>query len=1077
MSNLTSQYIIAQEEHDYNKKYEEGTIVKHTIDDVVTAYTAKKSVPRFISILNKDYWKKIASTTSSGGGGVDIFDEDVEATDAQRNKALANVSNQTANSTTGKMGYKVLDPTKTFAEQVTAENTIYEIKDVFDLGGRYVTINCQEKFINGTENYYLSSAINVAANTIILYEKGFYLIKVIDGHYEIVDESGNYTSTDDSTYYLGQKGRGVFVKVRYSLNCDNYAFSDVPKFSTSTNYAVGDKVSKDNAFYEFINAHYGSWNNSDVKIIGEELTIGSSTSVTEVANVYYGISMNYKNGDSIYLRGNEYLFDSTKETLLQRGGLYTFDADTTVYIATKFQGINEVFVGEMFTMPSNSTLIGNGGVISNAIINANGVKIVANGKCFSNVYFKNTSTFANDELYTSWFLNDREDCSETITTIMDTYVKCLIVDNRVLYAYRPIEIRGKSKQIKGIGGRTLVSSYDIYSDCSKIIARNWNWDGYYANALIIVSGTQDKCTFESLNLRGTMYDQESGDTYSYPVDFGIYFLSVFQGDITKFSFNQFAISAMRFVAVEGGCVKECVCRYCGGFIIATNAYLNKYNPFMTLGGNYEGSNPISAFKIIDSSASYCNYSVLINPGTDVHIIRSALCHTSIGVIYTVSCNSTFDISDCYFEGNGCGAFWFDENGCNGTLNYGSNPTMCSYLINPHRSEIEERWVNSGWGLNVGRGPGVGVRVRSLINIYTTNVSSVGTVNISKNFMSFRYIRSSVENGLNLSSDTVNGVDSCIHIGGGESVLIGSNDIYYGFNTPYYYVVNDSYIDAGSLTNITIENLPHKYFNTNSNWFRTCAHNGGNNIQLHCCQKPSYYKGNPNCEEIITSVSRCLGGTGDIVDSTFNNINELGNYFKNENNRNYYSMPYKRWNSKDYRGIAFNIPYSIFIIAPRIIEITILNNSDTNLTCPTVALYKTEDSNQYKVMPSNLFYAHYTITVPKNSERTFYYFISKDLFDGIANVEKIRLQLGGEASSSAEIYVTPAYMRFVGDKLSTDINFTGLDKYGYRVYGITEQRPVISSNINEIISYFDQTLGKYICWNGTTWVNLDGTALS
>lgn len=69
----------------------------------------------------------------------EIFDEYVNVTDQQRNTALANVSNQTANSTTGKIGYKVLEPTKTFSEQVTAENTIYEIRDVFDLGGTQET--------------------------------------------------------------------------------------------------------------------------------------------------------------------------------------------------------------------------------------------------------------------------------------------------------------------------------------------------------------------------------------------------------------------------------------------------------------------------------------------------------------------------------------------------------------------------------------------------------------------------------------------------------------------------------------------------------------------------------------------------------------------------------------------------------------------------------------------------------------------------------------------------------------------------------------------------------------------------
>lgn len=79
----------------------------------------------------------------SGGGGGDseIFDEYIDATDTQRNTALANVSNQTANTTTGKMGYKVLDHTKTFAEQVTAENTIYEIRDVFEIEDNYTIPN------------------------------------------------------------------------------------------------------------------------------------------------------------------------------------------------------------------------------------------------------------------------------------------------------------------------------------------------------------------------------------------------------------------------------------------------------------------------------------------------------------------------------------------------------------------------------------------------------------------------------------------------------------------------------------------------------------------------------------------------------------------------------------------------------------------------------------------------------------------------------------------------------------------------------------------------------------------------
>ena len=78
-----------------------------------------------------DMDENVQAALDNAENAVLYSEQSVGITDQQRNTALANVSNQTANTTTGKMGYKVLDPTKTFAEQVTAENTIYEIRDVF----------------------------------------------------------------------------------------------------------------------------------------------------------------------------------------------------------------------------------------------------------------------------------------------------------------------------------------------------------------------------------------------------------------------------------------------------------------------------------------------------------------------------------------------------------------------------------------------------------------------------------------------------------------------------------------------------------------------------------------------------------------------------------------------------------------------------------------------------------------------------------------------------------------------------------------------------------------------------------
>lgn len=86
-----------------------------------------------------DMDENVQAALDNAENAVLYSEQSVGITDQQRNTALANVSNQTANSTTGKMGYKVLDPSKTFASQVTAENTIYEIRDVFDLGGTQET--------------------------------------------------------------------------------------------------------------------------------------------------------------------------------------------------------------------------------------------------------------------------------------------------------------------------------------------------------------------------------------------------------------------------------------------------------------------------------------------------------------------------------------------------------------------------------------------------------------------------------------------------------------------------------------------------------------------------------------------------------------------------------------------------------------------------------------------------------------------------------------------------------------------------------------------------------------------------
>lgn len=62
-------------------------------------------------------------------------DQTTKTSDAEKNIAYSNLSDRISDSVTGKLGYKVLQTSTRFQTQVSAENTVYEVRDVFDLGG------------------------------------------------------------------------------------------------------------------------------------------------------------------------------------------------------------------------------------------------------------------------------------------------------------------------------------------------------------------------------------------------------------------------------------------------------------------------------------------------------------------------------------------------------------------------------------------------------------------------------------------------------------------------------------------------------------------------------------------------------------------------------------------------------------------------------------------------------------------------------------------------------------------------------------------------------------------------------
>lgn len=79
---------------------------------------------------------------------------------------------------------------------------------------------------------------------------------------------------------------------------------------------------------------------------------------------------------------------------------------------------------------------------------------------------------------------------------------------------------------------------------------------------------------------------------------------------------------------------------------------------------------------------------------------------------------------------------------------------------------------------------------------------------------------------------------------------------------------------------------------------------------------------------------------------------------------------------------------------------------------------------------------------------------------------------GNISSAQSFLFSPPFIRIFGNNDVPDFNRYIL----VRNIGATSERPTLTS-ADIGFQYYDKTLKKYILWNGTAWVNMDGTALS
>lgn len=315
---------------------------------------------------------KIEETTYKTGNP---FAGGVDANDAERIQALANVSNQKAgydDSTppvfTGKMGYVVLQPETddktTFASQIANKpNTIFEIKDVFDLDPNSAIKRSDRKtqlqdsvVFEDYRYYYDSNEVVTIEPTksptqkmITLCKGESRLIKITDNAVSVLS---NGNEVEDGYYYYAHR-----VKATVS-----YTISENSDISVDSNDTV--TINDEEYFYS-----------SEIELAdGETIKYSGDFILVDENNTVYDSGYKNETGESIALH----------------------------FCAPKQAPTSNIIVSPLYELPTNCTFKFNGGVLKNGVFSSDKFFVDSDNVCFDNIQFAGDCIFQNFQ--SKWFI-------------------------------------------------------------------------------------------------------------------------------------------------------------------------------------------------------------------------------------------------------------------------------------------------------------------------------------------------------------------------------------------------------------------------------------------------------------------------------------------------------------------------------------------------------------------------------------------------------------------------------------------------------------------------------------------------
>lgn len=387
-----------------------------------------------------------APTTKAVQEGIEAIDvtlarsieDENELTETQKFNASSNINDRGADVVQGtgeinSLGYKILNPNKSFASQVTASNTIYEIRDKFDLGNSNAV--ALPNILQKGDELNLSTSIEVLSGEKVIAPTGCKIVNnnkdSYIGNNNVFENTGSDTTVfveadtelDTPTITVIKELEGAKTTSSETTSIDETVYNLTESITlnagdtlaTSTEGAVIINSSKDSVMTMPLTAvedntilYIGFVGIDEVSYTISKTIIKSCSLAFTLINV-----KTYNKSEAIVLSGKANI-KVTDDTFIVRSDNMIIAKKTTyrnysnntesVFLINENATTTTYITRGNVTIPSNCTLKFNGGKIINATINSDDIKIESNkNKIFDNVGFNGYCTKKFYKL--EWFVD------------------------------------------------------------------------------------------------------------------------------------------------------------------------------------------------------------------------------------------------------------------------------------------------------------------------------------------------------------------------------------------------------------------------------------------------------------------------------------------------------------------------------------------------------------------------------------------------------------------------------------------------------------------------------------------------